>query len=139
MVSNREQEYLCFNGAAAMMLRKTPIAGGRRNAGRGGFNGAAAMMLRKTRRPRPKNRPPDSFNGAAAMMLRKTLGAIQARRCPRCFNGAAAMMLRKTGRRIIKRSSTSPLQWGRSDDAAEDADCRSRKREQHGASMGPQR
>ena len=39
-----------------------------------------------------------------------------------CFNGAAPMMERKTERRVIDSSeATDRLQWGRSDDGAENA------------------
>ena len=61
-----------------------------------------------------------SFNGAAPMMERKTRTAVTWVSAAVSFNGAAPMMERKTTRRAIAQSeSRRELQWGRSDDGAE--------------------
>ena len=64
-------------------------------AGSSGFNGAAPMMERKTGRRPGRDDAGEGFNGAAPMMERKT---------PTSPAGSA---------------SASRLQWGRSDDGAE--------------------
>ena len=66
----RAGERVCFNGAAALTLRKRCDQGSRAQA-RCGFNGAAALTLRKPRRPASSRSASTCFNGAAALTLRK--------------------------------------------------------------------
>ncbi len=137
----------CFNGAAPMTERKTiaaPYCGpppnelqwGRSDDGaededtEGGgirscscFNGAAPMTERKTGSNRPSRRPPRSFNGAAPMTERKTITCVVA------GNGVGKLQWGRSddgaedARTWAKiRCDTDGLQWGRSDDGAEDAD-----------------
>ena len=78
------------------------------------------MMERKTPESSGDSEAPcDGFNGAAPMMERKTYA--ECRDQPRFagFNGAAPMMERKTNLAGTAVGTTPLLQWGRSDDGAE--------------------
>ena len=65
--------------------------------------------------------PESRFNGAAPMMERKTRTPAVAGDRPTSLNGAAPMMERKTSGVGSIAASACTLQWGRSDDGAENA------------------
>ena len=153
----------CFNGAAALTLRKPPSRPEPPH-GRRCFNGAAALTLRKPddldadhrRQPllqwgRSVNAAETKlkthsgsiisrFNGAAALTLRKpSRGRRIKPRFIRCFNGAAALTLRKPQLGANQLTGGVTLQWGRSVNAAETRREPPGIREDSRASMGPQR
>ena len=61
---------MCFNGAAALTLRKL-TAEEKSEAHQACFNGAAALTLRKRNNPGFARKTLQRFNGAAALTLRK--------------------------------------------------------------------